>query len=422
MSLTAADRTMLAALDGAGDVAIARTIDWCAVQSGSRNLTGLDEMADRLQVALATLPGTVERLPLPPTDEISAEGERRAVENGAALRLTVRPDAPVQVLLTGHYDTVYPATTAFRSVIERADGTLGGPGVADMKGGLAVMLAALAGFERHRAAANLGYVVLLSPDEETGSLGSAPLLADGAKRAQIGLTYEPALANGALVAARKGSGNFHSVVTGQAAHAGRDFAAGRNALAAAAILAAELHRLNGRREGVTVNVARIDGGGPLNMVPDRAVVRFNARLPDAAGQQWIEDQLSRLLAEGLGDGLSATLHGGITRPPKPFGRAQQSLFASAAETAGLLGQSLSWAPSGGVCEGNNLYAAGLPGIDTLGVRGGDIHSEREFAVPESFGERIALSALLLARLADGRIDAAALHQTRQQEDRVARTA
>jgi glutamate carboxypeptidase len=417
MKLSAADRAMLAGVDAAGERAIATTRGWCAIQSGSRNLPGLHAMADALHPALAALPGTVERIALGETTEVTPEGETRATPNGDALRLRVRPDAPVQVALTGHYDTVYPADTRFREVSPLGDGRLNGPGVADMKGGVAVMLAALAAWERHPDAAGLGYTLLLSPDEETGSLASAPLLAELAGAAQVGLTYEPALADGRLVSARKGSGNFHLVVHGRAAHAGRDFAAGRNALAAAAQAAVALHALNGQREGVTVNVARIDGGGALNTVPDRAVLRFNARLPDRPSQDWLLSALDEVVAEAGGDGLALALHGGITRPPKLFGRAQTALFAGASAAASLLDMHLSHGPSGGVCEGNNLYAAGLPGIDTLGVRGGDIHSEREFAVAESFAERIALSALLLAKLADRSIDAAALKQALAAEQR-----
>jgi len=409
MALEPADRAMLDTLAEAGNAIVGRAVDWCAINSGSRNLAGLDEMADPLAAVMGEI-GPLERVALPNTQEVASDGTIRPVATGAALRLRVRPDAPVQIALTGHYDTVYPADTLFREVGTRPDGALHGPGIADMKGGISVMLAALAAFERHPVADRLGYTVLLSPDEETGSLASAPLLAELGASAHIGMTYEPALADGTLVSARKGSGNFHVLVTGRAAHAGRDFASGRNAILAAARIAQALAALNGRREGVTVNVARIDGGAPLNMVPDVAVLRFNARLPDAESEAWLMQGIAEALAEGRGEGLGAELHGGITRKPKPFVPAQQRLFEAVRETGALIGQSLAWAPSGGVCEGNNLFAAGLPGIDTLGVRGGDIHSEREYAWRESFAERAQLSALLLVKLADGSIDARALRR------------
>ncbi len=409
LALSADDRAMLDDVAGQERMLIDRAIDWCAVNSGSTNLSGLQDMGDMLAGVMSGL-GTVERLPLATTREVASDGTLRDVGTTAALQLRVRPDAPVQVALTGHYDTVYPASTAFRDVTTRSDGSLRGPGIADMKGGISVMLGALAAFERHPRADRLGYCVLLSPDEETGSVASAPLLAELGASAHVGMTYEPAFADGTLVSARKGSGNFHVRLTGRAAHAGRDFASGRNAIVAAARIAQALHALNGRRDGLTVNVARIDGGAPLNMVPDVAVIRFNARLPDAGTGQWLMDGIAEALAEAQQDGVAAELHGGITRKPKPFVPAQQRLFEAVRETGALIGQSLAWAPSGGVCEGNNLFAAGLPGIDTLGVRGGDIHSEREHAWPESFVERTQLSALLLAKLAEGAIDAPALRR------------
>jgi glutamate carboxypeptidase len=339
---------------------------------------------------------------------VDAEGRPIVQHHPDAIRVTVRPEAPVQVVLTGHYDTVYPAESAFQAVATRADGALNGPGIADMKGGLSVMLGALEALEGHPGADALGYRVLLSPDEEIGSPATAGLLSELARGAHVGLTYEPALGDGALASSRKGSGNFAVAVQGRAAHAGRDFASGRNAVAAAARLAAALDGLNGRREGVTLNVARIEGGGPLNMVPASAVVRFNARVLDAEGAAWIEAAVDQQIAACRAEGVSFRRHGGMTRAPKPINAAQQRLFDQVRRTASLMGLDLQWKPSGGVCEGNNLFAAGLPNLDTLGVRGGDIHSENEHAWPDSFVERAQLSALILGRMADGAIDARAL--------------
>lgn len=414
LTLSPDDRAMLDRLADSGDAIVRRAVDWCAINSGSRNLAGLNEMAEPLVAAMAEI-GPVERIALADTQEVAADGTIRAVKTSDSLRLRIRPEAPVQIVLTGHYDTVYPAETRFREVVTRDDGVLHGPGIADMKGGISVMLAALAAFETHPLREQLGFTALLSPDEETGSLASAPLLAELGASGHVGMTYEPAFADGTIVSARKGSGNFHVRVSGRAAHAGRDFASGRNAILAAARIAQALGALNGQREGVTVNVARIDGGAPLNMVPDIAVLRFNVRLPDAAAEAWLMEGIEEALAEGRGDGLTVDLHGGITRKPKPFVPAQQTLFEQVREAGALIGQSLKWAPSGGVCEGNNLFAQGLPGIDTLGVRGGDIHSEREYAWGESFAERAQLSALVLAKLAEGSIDGPGIRQALEAE-------
>jgi glutamate carboxypeptidase len=406
--ISPSDRAMLADIEAAASQMVERAIGWCAINSGSRNLAGLDEVCGLLEGELKRLPGTVARRALAPTIQIAQDGKQKSEANGAALLLTVRSDAPLQVVLTGHYDTVFAADTGFRTVQTRADGALHGPGIADMKGGISVILGALAAFEKHPDAAKVGYRVLLSPDEETGSLSSAPLLAEIAQGAHVGLTYEPALEDGTLAGARKGSGNFHLVVQGLSAHAGRDFARGRNAVAAAAAIAAQLAALNGLREGLTLNVARIDGGGALNTVPDHAVVRFNVRYSDPRDKGWTDEQLAAIL-KAPQDGITLHLHGGFHRPAKPFNRAQTALFEALQETGALLGQTIAWKDSGGVCEGNNLFASGVPNIDTLGVRGGDIHSEREFAWPDSFAERAKLSALILARIARGDIDAPAIH-------------
>jgi glutamate carboxypeptidase len=406
--LSAQDQAVINRLTDQGPALINRTLGWAQINSGSRNLAGLEIQKLALIEAAAGLPADVIGHELAPMREVSSDGQVRDLATSQALSITVRPDAPVQVVLTGHYDTVFGADSPFQSVVTRADGALNGPGMADMKGGLCVMLAALAAFETHPLATRVGYRVLMSPDEEVGSLSSGPLLAQFGRLGHIGMTYEPALSDGTLAGARKGSGNFHVVVRGRSAHAGRDFDLGRNAITAAARLSTRLDDLNGKRDGVTLNVSRIDGGGPLNMVPDTAIVRFNIRFPDQEAAAWVQAAVQSALQASGGDGLDLHLHGGITRPAKPMNLAQTRLFEAVRQIGGLIGQDILWKPSGGVCEGNNLFASGLPNIDTLGVRGGDIHSEAEYAWPDSFAERAQLSAAILMKLADGGIDGPAL--------------
>lgn len=393
-------------------VIVGRAISWANVNSGSRNADGLAEVLGLIEAEALGLSASVVRLPTGTSATVDDDGAVRAETYADALKITARPDAPIQVVLTGHYDTVFPPESGFQKVVTRADGALNGPGIADMKGGISVMLAALEAFETHKNRDQVGWTVLLSPDEEIGSPGSAPLLAELGSRGHIGLTYEPALADGTLAGARKGSGNFHLIVTGKAAHAGRAFHEGANAVAGAAMLAVRLHALNGQRDGVTVNVAKISGGGALNVVADTAVVRFNVRVPDTQSSAWIAETIRQIAAEPPFPGLTMDLHGGMTRQPKPMDASQTALFEAVRQTGALLGQSLAWTPSGGVCEGNNLHAAGLPNIDTLGVLGGDIHSDQEFACPASFVERAKLSALILCKIASGEIDALKLKALR----------
>ncbi|HEX6860150.1 MAG TPA: hydrolase [Caulobacteraceae bacterium] len=408
MRLTPEDRTVLDRIAADGGRIVQRAVDWCDINSGSRHIEGLERQRVALMDAMAALPAAPMDVPLTPTVEIGADGREIELAHPAAVAVVVRPQAPVQVVLTGHYDTVYPPESRFQSVQTRPDGALNGPGIADMKGGISVMLAALEAIEAHPEAKNLGYRVLISPDEEIGSMASAPVLAEFGALGHVGMTYEPAMSDGGLAGERKGSGNFHVRVSGRAAHAGRDFASGRNAVAAAARIAGALDALNGRRDGLTVNVARIDGGAPLNIVPDNAVLRFNARFPSDADRAWLEFAVEEALKAERRDGIDIDLFGGVTRPAKPFNAAQAQLYSAVKDAGALLGQEIAWKASGGVCEGNNLFAAGLPNVDTLGVRGGDIHSENEFAWPESFVERAQLSAVMLLKLASGEIDARAI--------------
>lgn len=406
------DQTVLDHIGAREATIVERAVGWAEVNSGSRNRDGLETVLGLLEAEARRLPAQIERLETADSITVGDDGSVRTESHAAALKITARPDAPIQIVLTGHYDTVFPAESAFQRVVTRSDGALNGPGIADMKGGISVMLAALEAFELHPAKDLVGWSVLLSPDEEIGSPASAPLLAQLGARGHIGMTYEPSLPDGTLAGARKGSGNFHLIVTGKAAHAGRAFDEGRNAIAGAAIIAAALHGLNGKREGVTVNVAKIAGGGPLNVVADNAVVRFNVRVPDAQSAAWTLDAIREIAAAPPFEGLKLDLHGGMTRPPKPMDASQTALFEAVRETGALLGQSIAWKPSGGVCEGNNLHAAGLPNIDTLGIVGGDIHSDQEYAWPASFGERARLSALILCKVASGEIDAMKLKSMR----------
>ncbi|MBP6690434.1 MAG: hydrolase [Hyphomonadaceae bacterium] len=399
---------LLERLDGEGEGLVARAESWSTINSGSFELPGLAAMRVTLLDTVSELPAPPEVVDLQPSQRVRPDGEVIDVQHGASIRVRVRPDAPIQVALTGHYDTVFPASHPFQAPWREGE-MLRGPGVADMKGGIAVMLAALKAFERLPGEKRIGYEVLLSPDEEIGSMGSAPLLAELGKRAHLGLTYEPAMADGALVDQRKGSANFHLAVRGRAAHVGRAFSDGRNAVLAAADAAMSLNRLNGQRDGVTFNIGAIDGGGAVNVVPERAVLRFNIRVPDAESAIWAEAEVRRIAREtGERDGIDAHLHGGFTRPPKPLNDQQRTMVAWTRQAGSALGLDLQFRPSGGVCEGNNLAAAGCPNIDTLGPCGGGLHSDEEFAVISSFAERAKLSFLLLAGVERGVFDVRSL--------------
>ena len=377
------------------------TCDWAAINSGTGNLAGLAEVAGVLANAFAALPGDIDLVEAAPVTAIDTAGNEVDKAHGKHLVLRVRPEAERRVLLTGHMDTVYPADHPFQAVTRVDAETVNGPGTADMKGGLNVILHALTAFEATPDAARLGYDVMINSDEETGSLSSSALIERLARGKYAALTYEPsALPDGTLAHARGGTGNYSVTIRGRSAHAGRNPHEGRNAIVAAAELVLRLTRLEA--EDITINPARIDGGGANNVVPDLAVVRFNIRPNSTAAMQRFEGQLADLVEE-LADAREVEIerHGGVTRPPKPVDAHAQKLFGLVRDCGAQLGQTIGWQPTGGVCDGNNIAACGVPVVDTMGVRGGAIHSPAEFMIVPSLAERAALSALVLARLSTG---------------------
>jgi glutamate carboxypeptidase len=375
-----------------------QVLAWSGVNSGSRNLAGLERMADLLVDAFASLPGALRLEDPQPVDNVDSSGRTVKIRHGRHLHLTVRPTAPVQLLFTGHMDTVFAPDHPFQKTRWLEDGVLNGPGVADMKGGIAVMLAALKSVEKSPLADRFGYEVVINSDEEVGSLGSAALLERAAAGKRAALTYEPAaLPDGTLAGARPGSGNFALVVRGRSAHAGRNPEDGRNALLAAADLALRLAQA--KRPGLSINPSRIEGGSPSNVVPDLAIVRVNLRPAtpedEAEAQAIIESAIGTVAAEHE---VTVEISGGFGRPPKPLTPEAEALFELVRAAGADLGQTISWQPSGGVCDGNNIAACGVPVVDTMGVRGGKIHSDEEYLIADSLGERAALSALTILRL------------------------
>jgi glutamate carboxypeptidase len=384
----------------AAEPMLAQVEAWAAINSGSRNLDGLARIGAALADAFATLPGDIAMLEPTAVDAIDGAGRSVPLPHGRNLLLAVRPHAPVQLLFTGHMDTVFAADHPFQALTWLKPGTvLNGPGVADMKGGIAVMLAALKAVEASPQAARIGYEVVINSDEEVGSAGSAALLAQAAQGKRAALTYEPAaLPDGTLAGARPGSGNFSFTIRGRSAHAGRNPEDGRNALLAAAELALRLDDI--RADGLSVNPARIEGGSPNNVVPDLAVLRVNMRPRTPELQAHARARIAEAVAAvAVPRDVQIHMHGGFGRPPKPMTPKIEALFGLVKQAGADLGHDIRWQATGGVCDGNNIAACGVPVVDTMGVRGGKIHSMEEFLIVDSLAERAALSALTILRLA-----------------------
>lgn len=380
-------------------------IGWANQNSHTFNVAGLDWMATQVRERLDALGATTQLIDLPDAESIDDRGEKVVHPMGKAVHAVKRPDAPVKVFLGIHMDTVFAADDPFQTVRELDANTLNGPGVVDAKGGLVVLLTALEALERSEFAARIGWEVLINPDEEIGSPSSGAILAECARRNHFGLVYEPAQPDGNLVGERKGSGGFTFVIHGKAAHSGRDFAAGRNAVVAAAELVRQIHALNHGHPrlspGTTFNVGRIIGGGASNIVPDRCVISLNVRAVAKQDIAEIGFSLDRAVeAVNRMDGIRVEAFGGFLSPPKPLDVGAQRLLKIVIDAGTEMGLSLTHKPSGGTCDGNKLAAVGLPVIDSMGPRGGNLHGAEEFVKVDSLGERAKLSYLTLKRLAE----------------------
>lgn len=378
---------------------------FCEINSGTTNLPGLALMLETLAAAYQPLADTLHVKKLMPQPVINMSGNTSLQTCGDILFISKRPHLKRRILLSGHMDTVYPITSPFQKLTYLNDNYVNGPGVADMKGGLIVMLHALMAFEQSDAAEEMGWDVIINADEEIGSPGSSAVLDEIAGNYEAALVYEPAMNDrGTLAKNRKGSGKLTLVATGKSAHAGRAFDEGRNAICYLAEAICMVHQLNGQRAGVTINIGKIAGGEALNVVPDRAVAQLDIRISAPEDEFWVREALDTIVVSLKRTDYSLSVHGGFSRPVKRVCAGTERLFSRIQHLGKELGLSIDWNDSGGCCDGNNLARHGLAVIDTLGVRGGNIHSAEEYIVLDSLAERAALSALLLFDLANGGLE------------------
>jgi len=384
------------------DGMLERIIEWSEVNSHSHNLKGLETMLGLLKRDFSRLEGRIETVALPDIKTIDRFGRPSVLQLGNCLALTKRPEAPIQLFFGGHMDTVYPQDSPFQKTRLIDSNLLSGPGVADMKGGLAVMLTALQAFEQTSIAGQIGYRILINSDEEIGSMGSMPLFKKYAAGCRAALLFEPAFPDGTLAGARKGSANYTLLVEGQSAHAGRDFFSGKSAVATLSELLVDIHLLNHPERETTLNLGYIYGGGPVNIVPDLALCRLNVRAMTTEEMEATEKQLSDM-ADTLAKkhGVQCRLICESRRPPKPFDDKTAALFNQLKQSAEEMGQNFQWHPTGGACDGNFCSALGVPTADSCGVVGGKIHTPGEFLRVDSLVEKAQWIASVLFKMAKG---------------------
>jgi glutamate carboxypeptidase len=298
------------------------------------------------------------------------------------------------VLLLGHYDTVYPLGTLASMPCRVVDNKLTGPGVLDMKSGIALMLHALSALQEWGGSLPRPITVLLVSDEEVGSDSSRAITESLAKKAAAVLVLEPSYGfEGAVKTARKGVGEYLVKVTGKASHAGLDFQEGVNAILELARQIEKVSSFTDLKKGLTVNVGIVSGGSRTNVVPAEATAQVDvriARLKDAAG---IDKKMRGLRPFNRKCKLEIT--GGINRPPMERTAGVAALYAKAVAVAGELGWKLGEAAVGGGSDGNFTAGLGIPTLDGLGGVGDGAHASHEHILIPELPRRAALVAGLI---------------------------
>jgi len=299
------------------------------------------------------------------------------------------------VLLLGHFDTVWAVGTLAAMPVHRDGDRLFGPGVFDMKAGVAIALAAVRAMlaENGRRPA---ITMLLTTDEEIGSGTSRDDIVAAARRSRAVLVFEPSLPGGALKTARKGCGEYELLVDGVAAHAGLDPGKGVSAIHELADQIRAIEDLADPASGVTVNVGMIEGGTRANVVAARARAVVDARALTIADANRLDAALKGL--QPARSGARLTFRGGFERPPMERSPDVVRLFNLARDVATRLGRSLDEGTAGGGSDGNFTSAAGVPTLDGLGAIGDGAHASHEHVTIADLPWRSALVAGLIGSL------------------------
>ena len=319
-------------------------------------------------------------------------------ERGDHLRASVG-DGPAQILLLGHFDTVWRVGELERMPVHEKDGRLYGPGVFDMKAGIALaMLATRALFALAAASSRPRVVMLWTTDEEIGSETSRALIEEEALRSRAVLVLEPSLPGGAAKTSRKGCGDFQLIVHGVAAHAGIDPRQGASAIHELVLQVAAIQRLQDLDRGISVNVGLINGGTRTNVVAERAQASIDIRVPTMKDAEDVERALRKLQPYSARTRLD--LSGCFSRPPLERTEQVERLYALARDAAAEFGVALGEGATGGGSDGNFTAALGVPTLDGLGPKGDGAHALHEHVVVDDLTWRAAFLARLMGRLTE----------------------
>jgi glutamate carboxypeptidase len=381
------------------------------MKEGNAPKTLLNWLRPQLPQMLQTL-GSFVRAESPSTEKapadacarvIAAEWRKRDVRvellrqnhRGAHIRIVRDPASKArgQLLVLGHYDTVYSAGTLAKMPFRIRAGRAFGPGIFDMKAGIVQALFALDAIQRLQSGLTKKIVFLWTSDEEIGSDSSRRLIEAEAKRSEAVFVLEPSLgAKGLLKTARKGVGEAEILVHGRASHAGLAPEHGVNAIHELALQLARLKEWNSPTRGISVNAGLVQGGTRVNVIPDSARAVLDLRALRVSDMRAIEERL--LALRPILPGAKLEVRGGFNRAPMEH-KFSAALFSGAAQLAKRMGLTIGECTAGGGSDGNLTAALGIPTLDGLGAVGDHAHSPNEYIITRTMPERAALLATLL---------------------------
>jgi glutamate carboxypeptidase len=302
-----------------------------------------------------------------------------------------------QVLVLGHSDTVWPLGTLRTMPVREKSGRVWGPGVFDMKAGLAFLIFAARALRELDVPVGRKVVLQVNSDEEVGSESSRPLTEEAARASMAVLVLEPGTGlDGKLKTARKGVGDYTITIRGRSAHAGVDFVNGASAILEMGRQLERVARFTKLDKGITVSPGVIRGGTRSNVIPAECVAEVDIRVPRAADAKYLERAFAAL--KPFDKRCTVEVAGGLNRPPMERSPGAAKLFRLARKLAGEIGVDLEESSTGGGSDGNFTAALGIPTLDGLGAVGEGAHAPTESILVNRIADRTALLAKLLAAL------------------------
>jgi glutamate carboxypeptidase len=358
------------------------------IESPSDDKAAVDRMGSFLAEAFETLGGQVTFYP----QEAAGNHLKAEFAGGASNGASGKP-----VLLLGHFDTVWPMGTLTKMPFHIQDGRAFGPGVYDMKAGIAMMIFAMRALKASGHNDHRPVTILLDTDEEVGSTTGRPVVEATAKGCEAVLVLEPSQGpQGHLKTSRKGVGDITIRVRGRASHSGVDFEKGQSAIVELARQLLEIVKFSDPSRGITVNPGVIQGGTRSNVVAAEAWAEVDLRVAHAADAALLEQKFAAL--KPFNPECSIEISGGMNRPPMERTEGTVRLFGIAREIAGSIGLEIAESSTGGGSDGNFTSALGIPTLDGLGALGEGAHATNESVVIQQLPQRTALLAGLIRSL------------------------